>query len=173
MTAQIVHVLRDAQRVCVRPARPTDGLGIQDFVRRLSAATRWARFFAQIRELAPAALARLTSGGRGSVFVAETRDGCIVALAEYAAGEDAGSCEVALVVADAWQGRGLGYLLMDRLLQSARAAGIERAIVDILCGNDAMLAVARRYDFAAARSPHGSTMRRLVLELRGAALAAA
>jgi len=146
MTAQIVHVLRDAQRVCVRPARPTDGLGIQDFVRRLSAATRWARFFAQIRELAPAA---------------------------YAAGEDAGSCEVALVVADAWQGRGLGYLLMDRLLQSARAAGIERAIVDILCGNDAMLAVARRYDFAAARSPHGSTMRRLVLELRGAALAAA
>jgi acetyltransferase len=173
MTNQILHVLSNAPRVCVRPVRPADTLGIKDFVRSLSAATRWARFFAPIRELAPAELARLTSGGRGSVVVAETQDGCIVALAEYAAGDDAGSCEVALVVADAWQGRGLGRLLMDWLLQSARAAGIERAIVDVLCGNDAMLALARRYDFAAARSPHGSTMRRLVLELQGTALAAA
>jgi hypothetical protein len=56
-----------------------DALGIQDFVRHLSAATRRARFFAPIRELAPAALARLTSD-RGSVFVAEAVDGCIVAL---------------------------------------------------------------------------------------------
>ena len=87
--------------------------------------------------------------------------------------DDAGTCEVALVVADAWQGRGLGRLLMERLLQAARAAGIERAVVDVLCGNDAMLALARRYDFAAARSPYDSTMHRLELDLRGAALAAA
>ena len=172
MTVQTFEVFPNTRRLCLRPVRPADALGIQDFIHRLSAATRRARFFAPIRELAPAALARLTSG-RGSVFVAETVDGCIVALAEYAAGDDAGTCEVALVVADAWQGRGLGGLLMDWLLQAARAAGIERAVVDVLCGNDAMLALARRYDFAAARSPYDSTMQRLELDLRGAALAAA
>lgn len=172
MTARTFEVLPNTQGYCVRPVRPTDALGIQDFVRRLSAATRRARFFAPIHELAPAALARLTSS-RGSVLVAESVDGCIVGLAEYAAGDDAGTCEVALVVADAWQGRGLGRLLMDRLLQAARAKGIERAIVDVLCGNDAMLALARRYDFAAVRSPYDWTMRRLELDLRGAALAAA
>jgi acetyltransferase len=172
MTDQTFEAFPNAQRLCLRPTRPADALGIQDFIRHLSAATRRARFFAPIHELAPAALARLTSR-RASVFVAETVDGCIVALAEYAAGDDAGTCEVALVVADAWQGRGLGRLLMDRLLQAARAAGVERAVVDVLCGNDAMLALARRYDFAAACSPYDSTMRRLELDLRGAALAAA
>jgi acetyltransferase len=172
MTGHTVHVLPNAQRVCVRPARPADAPGIQDFVRRLSADTRRARFFAPIRELAPAELARL-SGGGGSVFVAETPDGSIVALADSAAGDDAGSCEVGVVVADAWQGQGLGRLLMDRLLQCARAAGIERAIVDVLCGNDAMVALARAHDFAAARNAHDWTMHRLVLELQGAALAAA
>ena len=125
MTGQTVHVLPNAQRVCVRPARPADAPGIQDFVRRLSADTRRARFFAPIRELAPQELARLSSGG-GSVFVAEIPDGSIVALADSAAGDDAGSCEVGVVVADAWQGQGLGRLLMDRLLHSARTAGIER-----------------------------------------------
>ena len=89
MTSQTVHVLPNAQRVCVRPTRPTDAPGIQDFVRRLSAETRRARFFAPIRELAPAELARLSSGG-GLVFVAETSDGSIVALADFAAGDDAG-----------------------------------------------------------------------------------
>jgi acetyltransferase len=172
MTVRTFEAFPSPQRLCLRPVRPADALGIQDFIRRLSAATRRARFFAPIRELAPPALARLTSA-RGSVFVAETVDGCIVALAEYAAGDVAGTCEVALVVADAWQGRGLGRLLMDRLLQAARAAGIERAVVDALCGNDAMLALARRYDFAVARSPYDATMQRLELDLRGAALAAA
>lgn len=109
MTAQTCEVLPNTQRPCLRPVRPADALGIQDFIRRLSAATRRARFFAPIRELAPA----------------------------------------------------------------ARAAGIERAVVDVLCGNDAMLALARRYAFAAARSPYDSTMHRLELDLRGAALAAA
>lgn len=166
-------VLPSAQRLDLRPARRTDAAALQEFVRGLSAPTRQARFFAPIRELSPAALARLTGGERGPVFVAETEAGKVVALAEYAAGDDAGACELALVVADVWQGQGLGRVLMDRLLESARVARIERAVVDVLHDNDAMLALARARDFAAARSPHGWTMRRLVLELQGAALAAA
>jgi acetyltransferase len=166
-------VLPSGQRLDLRLAQPADAAALQDFVRGLSAPARQARFFAPIRELSPAALARLAGGASGPVFLAETEAGGVVALAEYAAGDDPGTCELALVVADAWQGQGLGRVLMDRLLESAREARIERAVLDVQHDNGAMLALARARDFAAARSPHGRTMQRLVLELQGAALAAA
>jgi acetyltransferase len=166
-------VLPSGQRLNLRSAQPADAAALQDFVRGLSALARQARFFAPVRELSPEALARLASGASGPVFLTETEAGEVVALAEYAAGEDAGTCELALVVADAWQGQGLGRVLMDRLLESAREARIERAIVDVLQENGAMLALARARDFTPARSPHGWMMQRLVLKLQGAALAAA
>jgi GNAT superfamily N-acetyltransferase len=131
-----------------------------------------AGFFAPIRELAPAMLARLTgpAGRRGPVLVAEADDSgtsCIVALAEYAVGEDDGTCELALVVADAWQRLRLGHALMGMLIQAARDARCVRAVADVPYGNEAMLALGRAYDFAVARSPHGSTMLRLVRDLQG------
>lgn len=166
-------VLPSGQCLSLRPARPADAAALQEFVRGLSAPARQARYFAPIRELSPTALAHLAGGASGPAFVAETETGGIVALAEYAPGDDPGTCELALVVADAWQGQGLGRALMDRLLESAREARIERAVLDVMHDNGAMLALARARDFAAARSPHGRTMQRLVLELQGAALAAA
>ena len=105
--------LHDVPGVRVRPVRPADADTIQEFVRRLSLNSRRSRFFATITELAPATLARFTeSTGRGFVLLAEAHDGktwCMVALAQYAlcdGGDD--TCEIALVVADAWQQRGLG-----------------------------------------------------------------
>ena len=165
--------LRSGLSVRVRPVGPADAEAIQAFVRRLSDASRRLRFFAPIRELAPSVLARLTeSAGRpGLVLLAEAHDGetcSMVALAQYAPGEDDGTCDLALVVADAWQGLGLGRALMEMLIQSACDARCERAVVDVLRDNEAMLALARAYDFAAAWSPLGSTVLRLVRDLPGA-----
>lgn len=164
--------LRNGRSVYVRPVGPADAESIQTFVRRLSDASRRLRFFAPIRELAPAMLARLTAsvGQRGLVLLAEAHDGeawSTVALAQYAPGEDDGTCDLALVVADAWQGLRLGRALMGLLTRSARDEGCARAVVDVLWGNEAMLALARACDFAAARSPHGSTVLRLVRDLQG------
>lgn len=165
--------LRSGLDVRVRPAGPADAEAIQAFVRRLSDTSRRLRFFATIRELAPAMLARLTdSAGRpGLVLLAEANDGetcSTVALAQYAPDEDDGACDLALVVADAWQGLGLGRALMGLLIQSARDARCVRAVVDVLRDNEAMLALARACEFAAVPSPLGATALRLVRDLRGA-----
>lgn len=164
--------LHDGRSARVRPVGPADAESIQAFVRRLSDASRRLRFFAPIRELAPSLLARLTtSAGRLElVLLAEARDGeawSMVALAQCAPGEDDGTCDLALVVADAWQGLGLGRALLGLLVQSARDARCTRAIMDVLRDNEAMLALARACRFAVARSPHGSTVLRLVRDLRG------
>ena len=164
--------LHNGRSVRVRPVGPADAESIQAFVRCLSDTSRRLRFFAPIRELAPTMLARLTesAGQPGLVLAAEVHDGeawSMVALAQYALDEDDGTCDLALVVADVWQGLGLGRALMDLLTRSARDEGCTRAVVDVLWGNDAMIALARACDFAAARSPHGSTVLRLVRDLQG------
>ena len=100
--------LRNERSVRVRPVRPADAETIQEFVRRLSVTSRRLRFFSPIRDLTPAMLVYLTeSAGGGQVLLAEAHDGetwCVVALAQYALGDDDGTCELAFVVADAWQG---------------------------------------------------------------------
>jgi acetyltransferase len=164
--------LRSGLNVRVRPVGPADAESIQAFVRRLSDTSRRRRFLAPIRELAPAMLARLTesAGQPGLVLRAEAHDGeawSVVALAQYALGEDDGIGDLALVVADAWQGLGLGRALLGLLVQSARDARCAHAVMDVLRDNEAMLALAHACDFAVSHSPHGSTVTRLVRDLRG------
>jgi acetyltransferase len=177
MSQQVVGVecialeLRDGRTIRVRPVRPADAEAIQEFVRALSDASRRLRFFAPIREFAPAALARLTESTSrcDRVLLAEAHDGkkwCMVALAQYALGDDVGTRDLALVVADAWQGRGIGRALMGMLIQSAHDARCARVVADVLRDNEAMLALGLAFDFTVARSPHDSTMLRLVRDLR-------
>lgn len=163
--------LRNERSVRVRPVRPADAETIQEFVRRLSVTSRRLRFFSPIRELTPAMLARITdSAGRGRVLIAEAHDGetgCMVAMAQYApSDDDGGTCELALVVADAWQRLGLGHSLLEMLIQSARDARYVRAVADVLHDNEAMLALGRAYDFTVVRSPYGATMLRLERDLQ-------
>src|SRR5262249_29262779 len=80
--------------------------------------------------------------------------------------DDDGTGELALVVADAWQRLGLGRVLMEMLIQLARDARCRRAVVDVLCYNEAMLALGRAYDFAVVRSPYDATMLRLERDLQ-------
>jgi acetyltransferase len=162
--------LRNERSVRVRPVRSVDGQTIQEFVRRLSVTSRRLRFFSPIRELTPAMLARITdSTGRGGVLITEAHGGeteCMIAMAQHApSDDDVGTCELALVVADAWQRLGLGHSLLGMLIQSARDARYVRAVADVLHDNDAMLALGRAYRFSAVRSPYDATMLRLVRDL--------
>ena len=162
--------LHNGQSIRVRLVRAADAETIQEFVRRLSGTSRRLRFLSPIRELTPAMLAHLTqSAERGRVFLAEAHDGetsCMVALAQYAPGDDDGTCELALVVADAWQGMGLGRVLMEMLIESARGARFVRAVADVLHDNEGMLALGSACDFSVARSPYDATMLRLVRDFQ-------
>jgi acetyltransferase len=165
----IVLRMRGGQIVRVRPVRPGDAEAVQMFVRGLSDAARRLRFFAPIRELTPSMLKRLTEvdGRRDRVLIAlAENDGRnqIVALAQYASDDDR-RCELALVSADEWQNLGLGRLLLDMLIETAREAGFARAEGDVLRGNDAMLGLAHAFGFAVTHSPHDATMLRITRDL--------
>ena len=157
--------LRNGRLVRVRPVRSADGEAIQAFVRALSTTSRRLRFFGSLRELTPAMLERLTTGGGGRAFVALFNDDGedhVVAIAEFAGHDEGEKCDVALVVADDWQGLGLGSLLMEMLVDTAREAGFRRAEADVLRGNESMLSLARASGFDVRRSPIDATMLRIV-----------
>ena len=87
-------------------------------------------------------------------------EGEIVAVARFDRLEPATDAEVAFVVADSWQGRGLGTLLFDRLARRARQVGVERFIAQTLSHNQPMLAVFRNSGL-----PVSTTMARDVVQL--------
>src|SRR5262249_36920258 len=116
--------LLDGARVTVRLASRWDAGRVQDYVRGLSLASRYDRFLAPVNELSPAELARVGGGDHGhGTLIAEIEIAgarIMIGEARYALGADGSTCEIALSVADAWRGRGLGTLLMDFLECRAR-----------------------------------------------------
>jgi acetyltransferase len=101
-----------------------------------------------MRELPPAMIARLTRIDYG-------RDMALVALAgkrqigvaRYVRAPEGGSAEMAIVVADDWQGRGLSRRLLSQLIDIARASGLKTLSADILTVNHPMLALSRALGF--------------------------
>ena len=137
-----------------RPLAPDDAARLQRFVGELSPRSRRERYFSAIRELTPRQLERtLRTPDRGAVSLAALQGDDVVALAECAEGE------FALVVADAWQGLGLGRALMERLIRHARVARLPGLHGIVRTGNRAMLRLAASLGFRAARDPDPDLLR--------------
>jgi acetyltransferase len=150
--------LADGRAVTVRPVRTDDGPLEQEFVRSLSPRTRYYRFFNAIRELSPDVLHKLThiDYRRQMTLVAVIRHGHLetqVGAAEYAAEMDSDICEFAVAVNDAWQGLGLGRLLIESLIGTARAAGYARMEGEVMADNYAMLNLCRALGFDVQLTP--------------------
>jgi acetyltransferase len=136
--------LGDGTTLHVRPIRPEDAELERAFVHELSEQSRYFRFFYQLNELTPAMLARFTQVDydREMALVAVDESGAapaIVGVARYIIVADRQSAEFAVVVADAWQGRGVARMLMTRLVDCAKARGLKRLVGSVLRGNSRML----------------------------------
>ena len=136
--------LADGTTLHVRPIRPEDAELERAFVHGLSEQARYFRFFYQLHELTPAMLARFTQVDydREMALVAVDESGAarlFVGVARYIIIADRESAEFAVVVADAWQGRGVARLLMTRLVDYARARGLKRLEGAVLRANSRML----------------------------------
>jgi len=143
-------VLRDGAQVRVRPIRTEDETGLVDLYGRLSAHTAYQRFFSVMRRLPPdwAHFLANVDHRRRFALVAERRHAgrpALVAVARYEPAEDPGVAEVAFVVQDDWQNRGLGTLLLRDLLRAAAANGIERFRAWVLAENRRMLDLLARF----------------------------
>lgn len=139
--------LRQGLRVRVRPILPEDRGRLQVGLHRLSAASRYQRFHAAVSALSPEQLRSLTE-------VDQVNHIAWIALDPTVAGQPAlgvARCirlpqephvaEVAVTVLDAYQGRGLGTLLLGLLSQSAAARGIRTFRAYVREDNDAMLRI--------------------------------
>ena len=134
--------LSDGTKVPVRPIRPTDAAALCRFHRRLSEQTVYQRFFAPHPELS-AEQARYFTGVDGRrrfalVAVDPDRTSEIVAVVRFDLDNAGDGAEYAAVVADGWQGRGLGRAMTRRLIAAARSRGVRRLYAFVLPGNPRM-----------------------------------
>jgi acetyltransferase len=155
----------------IRPAGRDDGERIQALVRGLSPRSRYLRFLSQIHELAPYWVERFTRGVPGReatlLLVARSEGAEIpIGMAQYAAFGTRGDCEFAVLVADAWQGKGLGARLITHVAQIARAAGFRRIEGYVLQENRIMLRLARRMGFKVRRDPDDALGAHASMEFR-------
>jgi GNAT superfamily N-acetyltransferase len=131
--------LADGARLRVRPIVPADREPLADAFDRLSDRSRRQRFLAPKPRLSARELDYLTDVDHVShealVAIDET-SGDIVGVGRYATGSAGGAAaDMALVVVDAWQRRGIGHGLAVRLVERARANGITRLTGTALADN--------------------------------------
>jgi RimJ/RimL family protein N-acetyltransferase len=136
--------LVDGAVLHLRAIRPDDEPRLVELFHRLSPRTVYQRFFRAYDDLPRhwyRALANVDYRTR-LALVAEDRESgrpLLRAVARYEPGESPGTAEIAVVVEDAWQQRGLGRLLLDALLIAAEARGLRRFTADVLADNRPML----------------------------------
>ena len=137
-----VEVDRPARAMEIRAMAPTDRALLERFHRGLSDDTTRLRYFAVHRSLTDAELERFTNVDHvdREAFVALVDDE-IIGVGRFDRMGPGADAEVAFVVADAWQGRGVGTALLVRLEERAHAVGVERFVATTLPGNTRMLAL--------------------------------
>jgi acetyltransferase len=161
----------DGTDVLIRPIRPEDAELEKEFVRNLSAETKYFRFMNTLRELTDPMVARLTQidYDREMAFIATVdQDGkeVEVGVCRYAVNPGGDSCEFAIVVSDDWQHRGLARKLMLVLIDAARSRGLKFMEGDFLSNNERMLKFVAGLGFALANNPDDNSIKHGVLALQ-------
>jgi acetyltransferase len=112
------------------------------------------RFFSPMRGLSHALAARLSQldYDREMALLAEL-DGTAMGVARFSADPDKLRAEYAIAVRSDWKGRGVGYLLMTRIIDIAGRRGIAELVGEVLRGNEPMLQMCRSFNFSIAPDP--------------------
>ncbi|WP_082310347.1 bifunctional GNAT family N-acetyltransferase/acetate--CoA ligase family protein [Nonomuraea sp. SBT364] len=145
-------VLADGGTAHVRPIRPADADRLRAFYSRLSAESIYFRFFGPRPRLSDREVAWFTTVDYESrVALIATIGTEMVAVIRYDR-TGPGEAEVAFLVEDAHQGRGVASVLLEHLAATARERGIERFVADVLPANMKMMGVLRQAGYTAESS---------------------
>ncbi|RSZ34462.1 MULTISPECIES: GNAT family N-acetyltransferase [unclassified Variovorax] len=168
--------LGDGTPVRIRPIRAGDLAMHTAFVNGLSKETGYRRLLSP-RTPQPDELWRMTHidyEHELALIATTVVDGAEqqMGVVRYVRGETpetAHVAEFAIVIADAWQHRGVAHKLMSRLIEAATAAGVKQLADITLYDNTGMLALARRLGFKVQRDPGNPNVTRLRLALDASA----
>ncbi|EGD54003.1 bifunctional GNAT family N-acetyltransferase/acetate--CoA ligase family protein [Gordonia neofelifaecis] len=152
----------DGGVVHIRPIVPADADLLVEFHNGLSERTRYMRYFGPTPTLPPREVVRMTTVDyRNRVALLAFLGDRVIAMGLYeglAADGKPTSAEVAFVVADDHQGRGLGPILLEHLAGAAAENGFTRFEAEVLSENPNMVAVFRDAGYQISRAFDGSTV---------------
>jgi len=161
--------LLDGTEVILRPIRPEDEPLEHELLSNLSEETLRTRFFSIIKDITHEMLIRFCNidYDREMAIVAELKEGNkkrIIGIGRLIIEPDLRSGEYAVLVHDAYQGKGLGYKLVDVIIGIAQDKELEEIHGTVLTENEKMLRVARKLGFTTKIQPDGITEVKLVLK---------
>jgi len=142
--------LRDGTKILVRPVRPEDEPLYPPFLAAVTQQDLRLRFFAPVKEFGHTFIARFTQidYARAMAFIAiEESSGNMLGVVRLHADANYERGEYAILVRSDLKGRGLGYLLMQMIIDYARAEGLKVIEGQVLAENTAMLAMCREFGF--------------------------
>ncbi|MBX3706135.1 MAG: GNAT family N-acetyltransferase [Pseudomonadales bacterium] len=162
----------DGHTVWIRPIRPDDREREAAFVRGLSRESRYFRFHSALRELTPDMLERFVHNDYPDAlalvaYLPGPAGDEQIGVARYVREGTGDTAEMAIVVADAWQGKGVGTHLLLALRDLAQAAGIRRLVANVLRENGRMQALARQLGYDVDGPSDDLRARRLGKPLEG------
>lgn len=152
--------LKDGNEVILRPIRPEDEPMELEFIKGLSTETSRYRFFQIIKDLPHDALVRFCNidYDREMAFIAETTDTdgerarrIEIGVSRLILDPNKKRGEFAVVIADKYQGKGLGTKLVDMLIEFARDKDVEGIYGVIMSGNMAMIRLCEKLGFTTRR----------------------
>jgi acetyltransferase len=154
-------------RLRIRPIRPEDEVLYQEFFAHVTDEDRRLRFFGAGVGLSHGFLARLTQidYAREMAFVAIAESGTLLGVARLVADPDYTHGEYAILVRSDLKGRGLGWRLMQHLIDYARSEGLAEVRGSVLTDNTTMLGMCQQLGFRVEAEPGDAGVRKVVLRL--------
>ncbi|MBK7095544.1 MAG: bifunctional acetate--CoA ligase family protein/GNAT family N-acetyltransferase [Saprospiraceae bacterium] len=147
------HVkLLDDTDVLIRPIKPEDEPNEKEMFANFSKQTLYFRFFGYIKDITHDMLTRFTQidYNREMALIGEiTVDGKtqMIGVSRIVSDLENHTAEFAIVVADPWQGKGVGAHLMDKILEVAKRQGLKKIYASVMKANDTMVQMFKSRDF--------------------------
>ena len=136
-------LLLDGRAAHLRPILPDDAQALVSFYERVSPESKYMRFFAPYPTLSDRDVQRFTNVDHvDRVAFVVTLGGKIIGIGRYDR-IDEEQAEVAFLIEDAHQGRGLAQLLLEHLAQAGRERGVSRFVAEVLPENVRMIQIFR------------------------------
>lgn len=165
--------LRNGHGLAVRRLLPDDKAELAAAILRLSPQSRYQRFLSPRQRFSDRELTALTSldgRRRDAVIALDPATQQIIGVARFAElPDDPATADVAITVADCWQGQGLGGALLDVLIERASAAGFVSLHADVLAENRVVQQLLRSRGFRSTRL--SGTVREFARALTGSEVA--
>jgi AcrR family transcriptional regulator/L-amino acid N-acyltransferase YncA len=136
-----VEPIKGDATVWIRLARPEDAEAVAAMHERCSEQTRYQRYLTGVGQWREISLRHLTGGHRGTTLVVMNEEGAIVGLGNVfpEAPDDSHAAELAVIVEDGYQSRGIGTRLLRHMLELAERIGFLEVVAIVLAQNTEML----------------------------------